>query len=534
MAGFGLEAVKSNVTDSVTRMTNAQRATLGAAFVGVVIMVFAVSRLAGQVPMRSAYTNLDATQASEVVDQIRSQGIAYELVDNGRTIRVPDDQVDAVRLAVAAQGITVSSQDGWGILDDQGITSSNFQQRVGYQRAMQGELEKTIENLDGVQSADVHLVMPEDDLFTDDDIMASAAVVVNTGSSSLNNEQVTAIVNLVASAVEGMTAAAISVTDSTGRVLHNPGDDPMIGLEGDSQLRMAQQWETALERDIEAMLSMAVGAGRADASVKVEMDFDQSNVLTTTYEAVTAENGSQIALNESSRHEVYGGDDEAQEVGVLTEETSAIDDETSAVDTDSTSYLLDTMDNDFAVNQIIAETRKAPGEIRSLSVAVLVDESAADAEVLAELEALVAGIAAIDPERGDTLQVSFVPFNEEVSAAIVEEAEAEAAAVVAGSSGGLDIPGLVRMVVTALIGMVVLLKGLKALRAGAKREVVDSAELLSATAGAPALPEGSTEGEDGEIIVGPTAEEHLSDLISNQPDEVAGLLRSWLKDEVSV
>lgn len=533
MAGFGLEAVKSNVTDSVTRMTNSQRATLGAAFVAVAVALFAVSRLAGQVPMRSAYTNLDATQASEIVDEIRAQGIEYDLVDNGRTIRVPDDQVDAVRLAVASQGIAISAQDGWGILDGQGITSSNFEQRVGYQRAMQGELEKTIEGLDGVQSANVHLVMPEDDLFTNDDVMASAAVVINSGSSTIGAEQVTAIVNLVSSGVEGLTVENVSVTDSSGRVLHSPGDDPSLGLEGDSQLRMTAQWELALENDIEAMLSKAVGPGRADAKVQVDLDFSQSNTVATTYTEVLTEDGEQVALNEDSRHEVFGGDGAAQEVGVLETEVSEIDDEGSTLDTAADNYLLDTKNHDFAVNEVISETRQAPGQIRSLSVAVLLDEAAADAEVLAELESLVAGIAGINTERGDLLTVKVVPFNEQVSAAIDEEIAA------VPEAAGLDIAGLIRMVATALIGLVVLLKGLKSLKAGARREVVDSVDLRSLGEGdVAALEAGEAEelelDEDGEPIALPAAEESLSELIANQPDEVAGLLRSWLKDEVSV
>ncbi len=531
MPGFGLEAVKTNVTGSVTRMTNPQRLTLAAAFVAVVVALFAVSRIAGAVPMRSAYTNLDPATASEVVDQIKAQGIEFELVDNGRTVRVPDDKVDAVRLAVASQGIVVDGQDGWGILDGQGLTSSNFEQRVGFQRAMQGELAKTIETIDGVQSAKVHLVMPEDDLFTNDEIAASASIVVDTGTSTLGPEQVNSIVNLVASGVEGLTAERVSVSDAQGRVLKAPGDDPLVGLEGDGQLRMTRQWETQLEQDIEEMLVKAVGPSRAVANVTVDLDFDQVSQVSEVFKENVSEDGSQVAINAITRSEVYGGEGGATEVGVLTEETAEIDSTTSSADGSAAgaNYVLDEINTEYAVDKTIIETRQAPGRIKALSVAVLLDEGAADAAVLTELEALIAGIAGINPERGDQLKVSVVPFNAAISEAIDSEAE------VAPEAAGLDIMGIARIGGTALIALVVLFLGLRSLKAGAKREVLDSVDLRGLTSGDKlALPAAQKYDDDGEIIERPKPEDSLSDLIANQPDEVAGLLRSWLSDEVAV
>ncbi len=532
MAGFGLEAVKTNVTSSVTRMTNAQRLTLGAAFLAVAVALFAVSRIAGSVPMRSAYTNLDPAVASDIVDQIKAQGYEFDLVDNGRTIRVADDKVDAVRLVVASQGIVVDGQDGWGVLDGQGLTSSNFEQRVGFQRAMQGELAKTIETIDGVLSANVHLVMPEDDLFTNDDIAASASIVVNTGNATLHPEQVTSIVNLVASGVEGLTPERVSVSDSQGQVLKAPGDDPQVGLEGDGQLRMTRQWETALEQDIEEMLSKAVGPSRAVANVTVDLDFDQVNQVSEVFTENVSEDGSQVAVNEDTRVEQYGGDQGQTEVGVLSEEVAEQDSTTSAADGSEggSNYSLNEINTEYAVNKTITETRQAPGRIKALSVAVLLDEGAADAAVLSELEALIAGIAGINPERGDQIKVSIVPFDEAVSEAIDLQATSEP------EVAGLDILGIARMAGTVLVGLVVLFLGLRSLKAGAKREVLDSVDLRQLPAGgSPALGAGGEEtDEDGEIIERPKREDSLSELIANQPDDVAGLLRSWLDDEVAV
>jgi type III secretory pathway lipoprotein EscJ len=223
-AGMGLEAVRSNVTTSVQRMSGAQRVTLGLAFAATAIGLFLVTRVTGRTPMSTLYADLEPEVAAEIVDQLEAQEVHYELASGGRVILVPSDQVHALRLELSAQGLPASGE-GWSVLDDQGITTSEFDQRVGYQRAMEGELAKTIAAIEGVSDANVHLVMPEDDLFVDDDVQASASVLLVTGGpGSISPMQVEAIVNLVASSVEGMTPDRVSVTDQNGQILAAPGE----------------------------------------------------------------------------------------------------------------------------------------------------------------------------------------------------------------------------------------------------------------------------------------------------------------------
>ncbi len=535
MAGLDLQAIRSSVTGSVSRMNGPQRLTLGFAFVATVAAMFAVTRLTGGTPMATLYAGLEPESAAAVVEQLDAQAVPYELLDGGSVIKVPTAQVDSLRLELSAQGLP-DSGEGWSILDQQGITTSEFDQRVGYQRAMEGELARTIGAIDGVQEASVHLVIPKDDLFAADDVKASASVLLVTkGGQELAPMQVQAIVNLVSSSVEGMTPEQVSVTDQNGRILAAPGDSGAVaGLEGDSQLRARREYETELETDLESLLSTVVGPGLAQVNVTADLDFDSVQTTSEQYEPIKGEDGSQTLLNQTSRQELYRDAAAAGETGVLgvetpgTDATGAATSTTTAVGADDTSikYSLDEKAADYAMNRVVTTADKAPGQVTQLSVAVLLDETAVDAARVTDIQSLVAAAAGIDTDRGDTLAVSLLPIDEQVKATI--EA-ANAPEEVEG--GGLDLIGLIRTIGTVIVALVVILFGLKSLKRGGGRTVIDSVPLSELEDTRPALSAGGL-GEMG--LVEPEeepADQRLQSLIANQPDDVAGVLRSWLNDE---
>ena len=179
MAGTSLETFGGSTVQSIRRMTVNQQVFLAAVFLAVVGAIVLVSRLGGSTSMGILYSGLEPEAAAGVVNELESKGIPYELSDSGRVVWVPRQQVASIRLDMSAQGLP-QSNDGWSILDQQGITSSEFDQRVGYQRAMEGELASTITEIDGVVGANVHLVIPEQDLFVGDEIQASASVLLQT------------------------------------------------------------------------------------------------------------------------------------------------------------------------------------------------------------------------------------------------------------------------------------------------------------------------------------------------------------------
>lgn len=521
MAGTSLESFGGSTVQSIRRMNMNQQVFLAAIFLAVVGGIVFISRLGGSTTMGILYSGLEPETAAGVVDELESRGVPYELSDSGRVVWVPRQDVASIRLDMSALGLP-DSNDGWSILDDQGITSSEFDQRVGYQRAMEGELASTIAVIDGVVGANVHLVIPEQDLFVGDEIQASASVLLQTaGGNPISPTQVQAIVNLVASSVEGLSADQVTVTDDAGRMLAGGDADGLASMESDNQTRMRESFEADIERKLQDLLVAVVGPGRAVVNVTADLDFDMVVRTEETYSESTNTNGETLPLTETTRLEEYG-DGGTTEAGVVEIEDEILD---GPVDEGSggSSYRLDERDVVYALDSVITSTETAPGAIRSLSVAVAIDEEMVPAERIAEIETLVAAAVGADAARGDVVAVNLLPF--EVSAEEQEAAAIAAAEAVAAPSGLL---GMIRTAGAIVIGLVVLIMGLLMLRRASRRQVIDSIDLDGVPVAA--LESGAT--ADGRVLE--RSEDDLLELVANQPDDIAAVLRQWLSEPEQV
>ncbi len=522
MAGTSLEAFGGTTVASIRRMNMNQQVLLGGVFVAVVAIIFFVSRLGGSSAMGILYSGLEPETAASVVDELESRGVAYELSDSGRVVWVPRQQVAETRLDMSALGLP-DSTDGWSILDEQGITSSEFDQRVGYQRAMEGELASTIAVIDGVAGANVHLVIPEQDLFVGDEIQASASVLLQTTTGSpIAPMQVQAIVNLVASAVEGLSASQVTVTDDAGRLLAGGDADGLAGMESDNQSRMRQSFESDVEQELSQLLAAVVGPDRAVVTVTADLDFDSVVRTEETFNESTNALGETLPRSETTRLEEYG-DPGQVEAGVVEIEEEILEgpvEEGSA----GSSYRLDERDVIYALDTVITSTETAPGAIKSLSVAVVIDEAAVPAERIAEIENMVSAAIGADAARGDVVAVNLLPFDISIEDAETAALAAEEAAA-AAAPGGLM--GMIRLGGTIVIGLVVLVLGVLMLRRASRREVIDSIDLDALPAGAIGSGDGA-----GRLELEKT-EDDLLQLVANQPDDIAAVLRQWLSEPES-
>jgi flagellar M-ring protein FliF len=521
MPGTSLESFGGSTVQSIRRMNMNQQILLAGVFLAVVGAIVFISRLGGSTSMSILYSGLEPETAAGVVDELESRNIPYELSDSGRVVWVPRQQVASIRLDMSALGLP-DSNDGWSILDDQGITSSEFDQRVGYQRAMEGELASTIAVIDGVVGANVHLVIPEQDLFVGDEIQASASVLLQTaGGAAISPTQVQAIVNLVASSVEGLTADQVTVTDDAGRMLAGGDADGLASMESDNQIRMRESFESDIERQLQELLVPVVGPGRAVVNVTADLDFDMVVRTEETYTESTNTNGETLPLSETTRVEEYG-DGGTVEAGVVEIEDEILD---GPVDEGSggSSYRLDERDVVYALDSVITSTETAPGAIRSLSVAVVIDEATVPAERIAEIETLVTAAVGADAARGDVVAVNLLPF--EVS---VEEQEAAASEAAAAMTSSGSLLGMIRTAGAIIIGLVVLIMGLLMLRRASRRQVIDSLDLDEFPVAA--LESGVT--PDGRVLE--RTEDDLLELVANQPDDIAAVLRQWLSEPEGV
>mgnify|MGYP000985461859 CR=1 FL=1 len=201
----GPRDLKERITRLLAGYTTAQKAGAAGVAVAVVVGLLLVSRLTGGPEYAPLYTELTAEDGGAIVAELEKQGIPHRISQGGTSILVPADKVHETRMKLSSTELPGDTKVGYGVLDNQGLTTSEFGQRVGFQRAMEGELARTIESLDAVDTAVVHLALPAEQVFARDDEKPSASVLVRTkGSEQLSEDQVRAIVNLVASGIEGI------------------------------------------------------------------------------------------------------------------------------------------------------------------------------------------------------------------------------------------------------------------------------------------------------------------------------------------
>src|SRR5438477_10108837 len=307
MPAINVDQLKRKATQTLAGFSTGQKVITGLAVLGLVGGGMFFSSWASKPNYTPLFSNLQPSDAAAVTQKLTSSKVPFKLADGGATVMVPQNQVYQQRLNLSASGLPTGGAQGYSLLDKQGITTSEFRQRVDYQRALEGELARTIGAIDGVSGADVHLVIPADDVFADDSRKPSASVLLRpkTAGKKFSSDQVRAVVNLVAGSVEGLTPDAVTVADSAGHVLSAPGADGLADS-GDAQATQAQAFEDGLARSLEDMLAPVTGAGGAVVRVKADLDFDQRSTTTESFAQPAAGQTSPV-VNESTSQESFAG-----------------------------------------------------------------------------------------------------------------------------------------------------------------------------------------------------------------------------------
>jgi flagellar M-ring protein FliF len=537
---FDVSAYRRRAASIWAGFTSGQKTMLALALVGLVGGGFVFTRWAATPSYTPLYGNLAAADAASITTELNSRGVAYRLADGGATIMVPQDSVYQLRLDMSSKGLPTQGAPGYSLLDKQGITTSEFRQRVDYQRALEGELDKTIGSIDGVQAAVVHLVIPADDLFTADASKPTASVLLRgKPGAKFSPQQVQAIVHLVASSVEGLQPEAVTVADASGKVLSTAGSD---GSGGDAQASKSKEFEDGLARSIEAMLTPVAGSGGAVVRVNASLDFDERSTTTERFEKPDP---TAPLLSESTSKETFAGPGSGSTGGVLGGTAGA-----TTTPGASSNYQKDQADRSFAVGKVTEQVKAAPGRVSRLSVAVLLDRKTKAAP--AEIQALVTAAAGIDPARGDVVEVRQLTFDTSEAKAADAQAKKEAAAKSRG-----QLLGLARTVGVLLIVLVALFLAWRsakrasvtrypmpgALPAGSSTDVETLMAAMTAAAARPqvapapseSLPPGPpAPAPAAPLTIGTSAvSDEVGELIDRQPEEVAQILRGWLADRRS-
>ncbi|SRR5579875_439023 len=517
--------VREAVRRFATGFTPGQKAVTIAALVALVVGVGLLVSFTGRPTYAPLFTNLQPADAASITAKLTSDKVPYQLADGGSTIMVPAADVATERLSLAQAGLPASSTVGLSLLDKEGITSSSLTQQADYLRALQGELEQTIDAIHGVRSTQVEIALPANQTFSLNSTTptgASVLVAMQPGQT-LSTAQVQAIVHLVASSVPNLDAADVTVADDSGNLLAGPGVAPGPGG-ADNQ---TEAYDAAIQAKVQAYLASVVGQGNADVQVNATLDYDQ--VKTTTQSILPGPNGQQASFctqtNTSSSSFTGAGSPPGGAAGAITVTPSG----------GNSTYTQSQSSQTCETNEQTQTVQQAPGTVKSQSVAVLVNSNAVPKGVsLAALQQGVAAAAGIDPARGDQLAFSAMAFS---SAGAKQAAKAAAAAAAASRTQQLLSAARVGVLLLA-VAVVLFLLWRSARRARAQ----DSGSTLLPPDVLAAM-ERLVRGEEatGQLPattlaqVAATAEAaDVNRFIDAQPEDVAAMLRSWLGERPAV
>ncbi|MEP0548543.1 MAG: flagellar basal-body MS-ring/collar protein FliF [Rhodothermales bacterium] len=394
-----------NARQFLARLAPGQQALLALVLVGGIAVLGGIAYWANQPDYALLFGRLEATDASRVVETLRSENIPYKLEESGTAVYVPRQQVYDLRLRFTGEGLVSDGPVGYELFDGNMLGMTDFMQKLNYKRALEGELARTIAEMRQVAQARVHLVLPERSPFRDQQTKPSASVVLQLGGSgSLDRGQVEGVASLVAGAIEGMAVADVTVLDTRGTLLSNPDAGNADLTLTSNQLRTQRAVEGHLTESGQSMLDRVLGPGKAVVRIAASLDFSR-NVQET--EAIDPESATVISEERL-------------------EENAEFDNSNSTV-------------RNYELSRTRARSEKSVGDIRTLTISVILDhkrnpiQPAADTDEpaaepvpytdqeLREIEALVKNAVGFNPERGDRFAIHQAQFDTSIDDQIVEE-----------------------------------------------------------------------------------------------------------------
>jgi flagellar M-ring protein FliF len=483
-----------------------QRALLVAIVLTFVIVSGLLVHWARRPDMRMLYKDLVPEEAAEITEKINEQGIAYELKNRGTSIYVPKEKVYQLRLDMAKEGLPAGEQGGYKIFDNEKIGISPFVQNVNLKRALQEELAKSIQMIDGVDQARVHIVSSEQTLFTSEAGRTTASVVLRLRPGyRLSSLNIAAITHLVSGSVEGLTSENVTVIDSQGRLLSSESDQTMASGAGTVQ-DYRERVEQNLEDKVEEMLTTVLGPGRAKVRIHAVVDMNSVHTVTEKYEPKGV----------ATKEEITSGS-----------ETEAVSEASGSNSAPGSTKKDETIVTEYQVGKTVTQEVILPGEIISLSVAAVVDLSPPDANEAEsggqaanimdpnDVEKLIENALGLDLTGADSLKVVNARFHQPAKSLLDEELKA-----------GLDFVAIARQASLGIMAVCALLV-LRMFR-GAKKKVKAEAarEQLSAGEGETGLLPGAAGAAEPLVL-----RKQIASALESDPERVRQLFTSWIEEK---
>jgi flagellar M-ring protein FliF len=472
-------------------LSNSQRVSIIAVAVLTVAGLYAFSQWRHESDFRPLYTGMAPEDAAAVVQKLRESGVEYRLADNGATVLVPSAKQAESRLTLAAAGLPKSGRIGFELFDKSNFGATEFVEHINYQRALEGELERSVMSLAEVEQARVHITMAKDSVFLEQQQPAKASVMVKLRPhSQISPQNVIAIANLVASAVEGLAPESVSVVDMNGNLLSRPrrlgGPD---GTQSTAEaLELRQQFEKDLVTKIKATLEPVLGADRFRAGASVDIDLTSGDQQEETFDPTKS-----VMLSTQKTEDVV---DRGTSNGIPGT-ASNLPRGNSTPAAGGVGSARRSENATFQSSRIVRHTRIPQGMVKRMSLAVLLDQTAhwegqgaarhrvlepPKPETIQSIKGLLTAATGLSTERGDQLIIESLPFETTLNPEPAPSGEAPKKAPPTGPkwlqflNEYKDVIGLVSLAIVAVVVLLIML--LKFLRPKRRRMDADAGQQL--------------------------------------------------------
>jgi len=408
----------------LARLSLKQRVSIIAAALAVVAGMAGFVHWRHEGDFRPLYTAMSPEDAAGVVQKLRETGVEYRLSENGTAVLVPSAKLAESRLALAAAGLPKTGRIGFELFDKSNFGATEYVEHINYKRALEGELERSVMSLAEVEQARVHLTLPKESVFLDQQQPAKASVMVKLRpGTQISPQNILAVTNLVASAVEGLTPDSVSLVDMDGTLLSRPkraaGDPSEVTAEA---LEMRQQLEKNLVAKISATLEPLLGSQGFRAGASVDCDLTTSEQQEETLDPDHSVMVSSQKTEDATEHATSSG---------IPGTASNLPQQAPSSGRGSNSVSRRTENITYQTSRVVRHTKIPQGIVRRMSLAVLVDQTVSwegagaarrrvltppSPDTLKTIKDLVAGVTGFNAQRGDQLIVETLPFESSLNA----------------------------------------------------------------------------------------------------------------------
>ncbi len=389
----------NGLSELLGKLTTPQKALIAGVSITAVILLIILFQILNAPNFTTLYTNLAPADANKVVSELSSKKIPYKLEAGGTTIKVPAKNVYALRLNFAAKGIPNSGIVGYEIFDKNTIGMSEFMQKLNYRRALEGELARTIMQVDGIEAARVHIVFPKEAVFKEDEVKPTASVVIKERSGMpLSQENIIAIQNLIAGSIEKLKPEDVTILDTHGNLLSKKKEENSLAFESSTEYELKKNVEKYLRQKAQEILDDVLGPGNAIVQVNADLNFTQ---VEKTIQSVDPE--SQVVISEQTVKN--------QNIGKNKADSTANYNQNSTVN--------------YEVSKTLQKVIEGTGNITKLTVAAVINQKKIvmkvngktkikyqprSQEEIQKLEGIIKNAVGFNADRGDAFTIENIAF----------------------------------------------------------------------------------------------------------------------------